>query len=354
MRTVLKVGVTAVAVVVSLILIAVAAIYFWPHESGELQAGTRETVSYAEALERVESQQQRDLDNSVTPECQSTLMTHGDRAEGAVVFLHGIRVCPSQFNELATYFFEQGYNVYIPVAPAHGTAVNQDHANVKAEELVDYLNESVTIATGLGGEVGVVGLSGGAALGTWAAHYRPEVERLLLLSAFYEPSTGHAPSWQLPFLKTLYGYHLLPDLFSTTTDPAAPGFSYRALAQYLILGDNYREDPTGLALKVWERSSPRMTCTLIRSWRNPFPGHWRRPMVWSSWCTTSRRSGRRIMRSSMTPPRPSRITVMNFSSCISISMRGDRVLLAEWVATLVDHEHFQILRCLDGGQRYSA
>lgn len=249
MRTVLKVGVTAVAVVVSLILIAVATVYFWPHGSGELQAGTRETVSYAEALERVESQQQRDLDNSVTPECQSTLMTHGDRAEGAVVFLHGIRVCPSQFNELATYFFEQGYNVYIPVAPAHGTAVNQDHANVKAEELVDYLNESVTIATGLGGEVGVVGLSGGAALGTWAAHYRPEVERLLLLSAFYEPSVGHAPSWQLPFLKTLYGYHLLPDLFSTTTDPAAPGFSYRALAQYLILGDNYREDPTGLALK---------------------------------------------------------------------------------------------------------
>lgn len=112
MRTVLKVGVTAVAVVVSLILIAVATVYFWPHGSGELQAGTRETVSYAEALERVESQQQRDLDNSVTPECQSTLMTHGDRAEGAVVFLHGIRVCPSQFNELATYFFEQGYNVY--------------------------------------------------------------------------------------------------------------------------------------------------------------------------------------------------------------------------------------------------
>lgn len=249
MRTVLKVGVTAVAVVVSLILIAVATVYFWPHESGELQAGTRETVSYAEALERVESQQQRDLDNSVTPECQSTLMTHGDRAEGAVVFLHGIRVCPSQFNELATYFFEQGYNVYIPVAPAHGTAVNQDHANVKADELVDYLNESVTIATGLGEEVGVVGLSGGAALGTWAAHYRPEVERLLLLSAFYEPSVGHAPSWQLPFLKTLYGYHLLPDLFSTTTDPAAPGFSYRALAQYLIIGQNFREDPSGLALK---------------------------------------------------------------------------------------------------------
>lgn len=248
-RTVLKVSLTAVAVAVSLILIAVAAIYFWPHESEELQTGTRETVSYDAALERVAAQQQRDQDNSVTSECQSTLMTHGDQSEGAVVFLHGIRVCPSQFDELATYFFEQGYNVYIPVAPAHGTAVNQDHANVKADELVDYLNESVTIATGLGEEVGVVGLSGGAALGTWAAHYRPEVERLLLLSAFYEPSVGHAPSWQLPFLKTLYGYHLVPDQFSTTTDPAAPGFSYRALAQYLIIGQNFREDPSGLALK---------------------------------------------------------------------------------------------------------
>lgn len=104
-------------------------------------------------------------------------------------------------------------------------------------------------ATGLGEEVGVAGLSGGAMLSTWAAHHRPEVEHALLLSPFYEPAASQAPKWQLPLLKTVHGNHLVEDQFSNGADAENPGFSYRALAQYLIVGDNLKKSPEGLGLE---------------------------------------------------------------------------------------------------------
>lgn len=239
----IKILLATLVAVVLVLAAAAAAIYFWPHTSEHRQTGTPQTVSYAEATERVDTRRAQDEDNGVTEECRSQLLTHGEPTEATVVFLHGVRMCPSQFDEITQYFFDQGYNVYTPVAPAHGTADPLAHAEVRADNLVDYVNDAVTTATGLGEEVGVIGLSGGALLGTWAAEYRPEVERLLLLSSFYEPSSEQAPKWQLPLLKTLHGNHVIPDAFSNGIEAENPGFSYRALAQYLILGDNLTLEP---------------------------------------------------------------------------------------------------------------
>lgn len=249
MRMLWKIGLSAVAAVAVLVIVAFAAIYLWPHRSGELQAADSASMSYQQAMGAVQEQQASDAARGVTRECRSRALTHDGRTEGAVVFLHGIRVCPSQFDDLARHFFEAGYNVYLPVAPAHGTTDPMAHGEVEAGELVEYVNESITTATGLGDEVGVVGLSGGGLLGTWAAHHRPEVERLLVLSGFYEPAAAEVPTWQLPLLKTLYGNHLLADSFSNGAESEDPGFSYRALAQYLIIGDNLRADPESPALR---------------------------------------------------------------------------------------------------------
>ncbi|WP_156226736.1 alpha/beta fold hydrolase [Corynebacterium comes] len=244
-----KTGRSAVAVVVIVVIVAVAVIYLWPHRSRELQTADSASMSYGQAMGAVHAQRVSDEARGVTGECRSRVLTHDGKTEGAVVFFHGIRVCPSQFDDLALHFFEAGYNVYLPVAPAHGTADPRAHGEVEAGALVDYVNESITIATGLGDEVGVVGLSGGGLLGTWAAHHREEVERLLVLSGFYEPASSEVPKWQLPLLKTLYGKHLLADSFSNGADSADPGFSYRGLAQYLIIGDNLRADPGSPALR---------------------------------------------------------------------------------------------------------
>ncbi|MBI3889689.1 alpha/beta fold hydrolase [Candidatus Saccharibacteria bacterium] len=162
---------------------------------------------------------------------------------------HGVTACPDQFDGLAKTFFDAGYNVYAPLTPQHGFADKKTHGKVTADELVDYVNQSVTIGTGLGSEVGVVGLSGGGMLATWASEYRPEVKRALALSPFYEPASAQAPKWQLPFLSVMYGYHILPDNFIVPADPNGAAFSYRALANYLLVKKNLKESPDNLPLK---------------------------------------------------------------------------------------------------------
>ena len=84
-------------------------------------------------------------------------------------------------------------------------------------------SRSLDLATGLGDEVGVVGISGGAAPATWLTVHRP-VARLLALSPFYAPSAEQSPAWQVKPVIVLYGYRLLPDHFNdTVVTPALLG-----------------------------------------------------------------------------------------------------------------------------------
>lgn len=170
--------------------------------------------------------------------------THGNRTAKAVVMFHGVTACPAQFADLAQYFYDKGYNVYVPLTPHHGLPDGREHSKVTAKELVDYVTESVNITSGLGDERGVAGLSGGGMLATWAAEYRPgpDVKHLLVLSPFYEPATAKAPKWQLPFLAVLYGKHILPDKFIEPATPTDAAFSYYALANYKIVMKNLRAD----------------------------------------------------------------------------------------------------------------
>jgi carboxylesterase len=98
------------------------------------------------------------------------------------------------------------------------------------------------LGSGLGSEVGVVGLSGGGVEATWAARYRSDVvRRVLVLSPFYQPSSKRAPAWMMhPFL-LLYGHDLMP--WDTWTPE---GFSYRALAKYVLVGRNVTGRPQHL------------------------------------------------------------------------------------------------------------
>lgn len=202
-------------------------------------------MTYDQAMKKVASLGSYESDTNVLDECISTAMTHGAKTARAVVMFHGLTACPAQFKELARLFYDAGYNVYIPKAPYHGTANKKTHGGVTASGLGEYANTSITIGTGLGDEVGVVGLSGGGAVATWATEYRPEVTRLLLLSPFYEPAASQAPKWQLPLLHVLYGMHILPDRFVENNGTL---FSYRALANYDIVTKNLKSNPSGLHL----------------------------------------------------------------------------------------------------------
>ena len=125
------------------------------------------TGSYEEALARIEAiQLDEDARGDLNPVCHTTLMTHGERTEDVIVFLHGFTSCPDQFVELGKQFYERGYNVYIPRTPHHGLAdlMTDDLINLTAEESIAFASQSADIAQGLGERVTVSGLSGGGTM----------------------------------------------------------------------------------------------------------------------------------------------------------------------------------------------
>jgi pimeloyl-ACP methyl ester carboxylesterase len=228
---------------ITLLLALVVTIYVWPLGSSQLQAAPVKTFTLSSAVNQASEVLKADADDPfVRPECRSSLLSHGQKTAKAIVLLHGYTACPSQFSQLAELYFRVGYNVWVPRAPDHGLTDTSAHAQVNAAELVTYANDAMNVAVGLGDEVGVAGISGGAVLATWLAAHRPEaVQRILLLSPFYVPSRSQAPPAVVKPLIVLYGFRILPDHVS------GQGFSFAALSQYLRIARSNSEitSPSG-------------------------------------------------------------------------------------------------------------
>lgn len=237
----------SIGVIILIVILVAVVIYNLPLRSSQLQSGNPKPMSYDQSITKIAALVKRESEQKVLLNCHSTLLSHGSKTAKTVVMFHGLTACPEQYSGLAKVFYDAGYNVYIPRAPYHGTADKHDPGNIIAHDLVDYANTSINIATGLGSELGVVGLSGGGLIATWTAEYRSEIQSALILSPFYEPAIAHAPKWQLQFLNVLYGYHILPDKF---VDNDGTLFSYRALANYDILTKNLKKNPSNLSLKT--------------------------------------------------------------------------------------------------------
>jgi carboxylesterase len=219
-------------------------LYFMPHRSSNLQHATTEKLSYDSAVAKITARQKADTTQAdFEKDCETQSYIHDKKVARSVVLFHGITACPKQYSELANTFYDAGYNVYVPLAPQHGTTSNPEAtADITLAELTNYVSDSYSIGAGLGDSVGFVGISGGADLATWGAQYISGVSRLLVLSPFYEIAPNASPRWQKPLLLTLYGMNLAPDRIEQ-------GFSVRALAKYLTLVANYRNDLTAPHLK---------------------------------------------------------------------------------------------------------
>jgi carboxylesterase len=229
-------------------LVALVIWVLWPVRQGSFQTAQVQHYSFESAKAKVGQINQTEQVANIKPECYSKLYLHEQPVARSVVMFHGVSACPLQFSGLAQYFYDHGYNVYVPLAPEHGRTDNLNHAKVTTQGLVDYVNTSINVTAALGNEMGVVGLSGGGNLSTWAAQYRPEVRRMLTLSPFYEPSNSQSPKWQIRPLLVFHGNNfLLPDQLNKPKDPQH-ALSYRALAKYVTIFNNLPEPPrdTGL------------------------------------------------------------------------------------------------------------
>ncbi|WP_433112600.1 alpha/beta hydrolase [Micromonospora sp. CA-246542] len=220
---------TLVVGATALVAAAVAGLYLWPLGHRKLRLAPASPLDFEAAIEAAASITAAEAaDPEVRPESRSRLLSHGARTARAVLLLHGYTMAPEQYDALAEVFFARGYNVWIPRAPQHGTVDRRAHHRVEAGELTAYAQQAVTVAAGLGDEVGVVGISGGAVLATWLAQTRGDVvRRLLVLSPFFGPR--QAPAFAVRPLITLYGRRVLRDRVT------ARGYSLVAVTRYLTI-----------------------------------------------------------------------------------------------------------------------
>jgi pimeloyl-ACP methyl ester carboxylesterase len=83
--------------------------------------------------------------------------------------------------------FDLGHNVFIPRAPYHGLRSLRvsELAQLTPSDLRTYANEAVDIGCGLGDELILIGISGGATIAAWTAQNRREIDCTLLGVPFF-------------------------------------------------------------------------------------------------------------------------------------------------------------------------
>lgn len=237
MKKYLKPILIALIAIPLLILVILTIIYLSSIKNPSLRNTPQTQFTYEQAVKTVEAARAEEKSLGVSDDGLSVLLTHGKKTDRAVIMMHGYSMYPAQFSELGKQFYDKGYNVYIPRFPQHGLGGREHLTKLRATALVKTANEAVNLTAGLGNEIGVIGLSGGGNLATWATINRNDViKRAVLISPFYMPSAKNMPGWQEPVMVALYGNRILPDTYDGQ-------LSFTGLAQYLMVYRSLPKNP---------------------------------------------------------------------------------------------------------------
>ncbi|MEZ4515775.1 MAG: alpha/beta fold hydrolase, partial [Chloroflexota bacterium] len=222
-----------------LVLIGVLLILgLFPASTSGMTSAPNPATSYDQAVARYQEIEQEES-GIVGDVSGSHLLTHGERTPRAYVLVHGVTNSPLQWLELGQTLYDNGHNVLILRMPFHGLQSGQvsELKNLTGEDLREYADQAMDIAAGLGDEVVVVGISGGAAVAAWMAVNRPEVDKALLLAPFF--GIKSVPAFAGTFL--MNAFSRLPNLdFDNPSEQRHEwvyrGESSRGVAAFLELG----------------------------------------------------------------------------------------------------------------------
>jgi carboxylesterase len=229
-----------------LLILALIVVLGWilltPWNISSLASHPRPAQSYAEAQQRIEALRAQEPPG-MNPVCQLQFLTHGEKTARAIILVHGYTNCPQQFSELGRRYYAAGYNVLIAPLPYHGLAdrMTEAHAQLTAEDLAAYADETVDIAQGLGEQVVMLGISAGGVTTAWAAQNRSDLALAVIISPVF--GFKQIPTPLTAAVMNLYG--VLPDgyewwdakLQAEAPPPQAyPRYSKHALVQALRLG----------------------------------------------------------------------------------------------------------------------
>ncbi|MCC6983600.1 MAG: alpha/beta hydrolase [Bauldia sp.] len=247
--------------------------------------GGRPAATYEEAMAAFAAVEASEAEMNLDQRCRSVLLTHGERTARVVVFLHGLTNCPKQGDVLAAQLYALGYNVYLPRIPGHGEADRLTLAlsGLTAEDLAASAGAALDLATGLGEEITVAGISAGGSMTAWLAQTRPEVDRAIVIAPYlgpvFVPPYLLRPATTLARLAPNQMRWWNPDdpLGETAMDYAYPRYSTRAVGEVmrfgLIVADLARERPpaaTEIAAMINEAdeaASNPLTLAIVESWR---------------------------------------------------------------------------------------
>lgn len=229
---------TAIIIGIFLVLIYCLA---QPWGVNNLTVQSTPVQSYEQAVQRIELL--RAEEDHLKPVAQTIFLTHNQKVERAVVFIHGYTNCPNQFRVLGEHMYQLGYNVLITPLPYHGLPdrMTDEHAKLTAEQMVEYTSRALDIAQGLGERVTMVGLSAGGNMAAWAAQNRSDLNRAVVISPVF--GYQQIPISLTPILANLF--LVLPNHFrwwipelgeKGGTENSYPRFSTRATANILRLG----------------------------------------------------------------------------------------------------------------------
>lgn len=234
LNRVLRIAATAISVFAMLLLVIGAV----PASTAGLESKPSPATDFAAGMARLNAIRADEDTQALLPECRTQWKTHDQRTEKVVVFYHGLTNCPAQFGPLADVFFNRGYNVIIARHPYHVFADRDPAhlASLTAKGYRDMADASIDAAHGLGEQVFIVGLSGGGTVAAWAAQYRNDVTRSVMLAPFY--GSGFMPAFINRF-----GINLLTRIPNITLPGATiipyayPGNTTRAMGETMLLGE---------------------------------------------------------------------------------------------------------------------
>lgn len=230
-----------------LVFICVTIYLFWPASTNIPIYQSKPSLSYEESIDRIREKQKDDT-TIINPICNTRALLHTKVVKKTVVLFHGFTNCPQQFDQLGTYLFEQGYNVYIPRMPYHGyqDRETREIANLTSANLINETGNALDIAAGLGETVSVVGLSQGALQVMWAAmEYDATLDKVIIIApniAIYNRPmlVSHIISRGMTIAPGAYFRWVSSDIpienEGAEINYAYPGFPYRSMGKQLLFG----------------------------------------------------------------------------------------------------------------------
>ncbi len=212
-----------------------------------LAPASKPAKTFDEAMKRIAALQAQDGPD-VREDSHTHFWSQGKQAEHALVYYHGYTNAPPQFKILGEDLYKQGFNVLAVRLPFHGLQdpLTTEQSKLTAEAMAALTQETVDIARGLGKKVTIAGLSGGGVMAAWAAQFRPDIDRAVVIGpAFGLP---FVPSWVSATFRASVRH--LPNFF-IWWDPrvkekivgpphAYPRFSTKGLAETFRLGNVVR------------------------------------------------------------------------------------------------------------------